>query len=160
MLSEVPVAATTPAVTSPEPSPTDSVDPVSASAEQFVRDYFDEFNRAQASGDYRRLHSMYLPSCEVCVGDVKIGEDSVARGEILEGSEFEILDLEVLPPDATSLRGVTIKLRNKPARLLTASGELIKAYPQTAVSKMIIDLHRDSDSGWSIFLMTTIEIIR
>jgi hypothetical protein len=131
------------------PTPTSTAAEVQRSAEQFVRTYLREFDRASHASDPSVLEDFYGPACRPCQYDLKVLKSDRAKRRHVEGNEFELFKLDVGEMKGNTV-AVTIQVRNKPGRLVRdADGSTVERLPGTKPVRTDLIVARFAD-GWQI----------
>jgi hypothetical protein len=140
---------TTPATTVASASPSRPAGNLEQSAEQFIRAYYQRFDRANRHSDPSLLRNLYDPNCRPCQYNLDVIERDDRRGVHVEGYEHELMKLSV-----GDLRGntvaVTIDLRAKAGRVVRDhDGSLVQKLPATKPVRTDVILAR-TNSAWRI----------
>jgi len=131
-------------------TPTDTASALKRSAEQFMRAYFAEYERAQRTNDYARLAEMYYAKgCSPCEKSLQVLAEDKRLGRHVEGYEAVIDKI-----DSSGLEGntvaVDIVLRRNAGRLVNKDGMQVEALRATKPVASSTILAQTGTGSWRI----------
>jgi hypothetical protein len=131
------------------PTPTPSATDLRRSAEQFVRTYLREFDRASHASDPSVLDDFYGPACRPCKYNIDVLKRDNAKRQHVEGNEFELFKLDVSQMSGNTM-AATIQVRSKAGRLVRdADGSTVKRLPASKPVRTDLIIAR-LDGRWQI----------
>jgi hypothetical protein len=147
----LPPVTSSPTVTATaSPTATATADNLQQSAEQFVRTYYRQFDRANRGSDPSLLDDFYHPNCRACKYNLNVLQEADRRGQHVEGYEHELIKLEPGEMHGNTL-AVTVQLRARDGRLVRdVDGSLVRNLPATKAVRTDLVLARTANS-WLIF---------
>jgi len=146
----LPPISTAPGTRRPTATPTNSAEALKQSAEQFVRDYYQEFERAQQASDNSVLKSdYYKDSCQPCDFNLRIIETARRNDQHIEGYEFVLTKVTAIAPSPESV-AVDIVFHHKPGRLVARDGSVARTFEATGPIAVALYLTRRDDQ-WLIY---------
>jgi len=136
--------------TTPTPSATPSTPAdLGRSAEDFVRAYYRELERANRSADPSRLESgFYNSACMPCQYDVRVLNDFRHKGHHIEGYGVSLDNFDVSKPRGNTI-AVTVELRGHAGRVVDKNGKTVQELSATQSIRTDFILVRGT-FGWRI----------
>jgi hypothetical protein len=138
------------------PSPTATKDDLQQSAEQFIRAYFREFDRANHTSDPSRLErAYYADDCQPCKDDVKVINSERHKNRRIDGYEFLIRDIRVDEANTESAL-VSVVVHHRSGRIVRIEdGAVMERLSATKPVQSLFDLRR-VDNDWRITRITSL----
>ncbi len=141
-----PSEASTPAGTATAVSPTQNAD--AASAEQFVRTYFQVFNEGQTSGDMSAAKALASSTCTKCVELTDNVERYYSQGHRVDGGAWQVKSVTYSADEQQStLIDVTAAI--EPATIVDSVGGAVESYEGTPDLGFLFNISRNADN-WII----------
>jgi hypothetical protein len=130
-------------------TPTSSAPELQRSAEQFVRDYARELDRANHASDPSVLErDYYLPGCRACRYDIGALNRFRSNGQHIEGYRTVLEDVDADEMVGNTVR-VAVVLRSESGRVVDRSGKTVENLAATGSLKNDVIVAR-AISGWRI----------